>query len=67
MVVRGALLLGMVAAIVTLVRGGIRLSTVGEPSVALERALAKLDGAGVVRPAGLDPAGYERPPRPAAP
>lgn len=62
-VVRGALLLGMVAAIVTLVRGGLRLSTVGEPSAALERALAKLDHAGVARPAGLDPRSYAPPPR----
>ena len=60
-VVRGALLLGMVAAIVTLVRGGLRLSTVGEPAAALERALARLEGAGVARPAGLDPRSYAPP------
>lgn len=66
-VVRGALLLGMVAAIVTLVRGGLRLSTVSEPSAALERSLTKLDGAGVARPAGLDPRSYAAPPRPQEP
>ena len=64
-VVRGAFLLGMIAAIVSLVRGGMRLSTFGEIRPALEQALTKLDAVGVPRPASLDPAAYVRPPRPA--
>lgn len=61
-VVRGPFLLGIVASVVSLVRG-LRLSTVGDMPSALERALVKLDGAGVPRPAGLDPKTYARPVR----
>lgn len=60
-VVRGAFLLGMIAAIVSLVRGGLRLSTFGEMGPALEQALAKLDAQGVPWPASLDPRAYVRP------
>ena len=62
-VVRGPFLLGMVASIVRLVRGGLRLSTFGDVRTALERAVVKLDGVGVARPAALDPAAYVRPRR----
>ena len=61
-VVRGPFLLGIVASVVSLVRG-LRLSTFGDMPSALERALVKLDGAGVPRPAGLDPKAYVRPRR----
>jgi hypothetical protein len=60
-VARGAFLLGMIAAIVSLVRGGMRLSTFGEMRPALEQALTKLDAVGVPRPASLDPRTYARP------
>jgi hypothetical protein len=60
-VVRGALLLGMVASIVQRVRGGLRMSTFRDMPTALERALLKLDHRGVPRPAGLDPRRYTRP------
>jgi hypothetical protein len=60
-VARGAFLLGMIAAIVSLVRGGMRLSTFGEIRPALEQALTKLDAVGVSRPASLDPWTYARP------
>lgn len=58
---RGALLLGMVASVIQRVRGGLKMSTVGDMHTALERALLKLDHAGVSRPIGLDPRAYERP------
>lgn len=66
-VVRGAFLLGIIAAFVGVLRRGVRVSSFGEPAAALERALVKLDQAGIPRPPGLDPHAYERPPRPEAP
>jgi len=48
-------------------RRGLWIASVRDMPAALERALAKLDQAGVPRPLGLDPRGYERPPRSLAP
>jgi hypothetical protein len=60
-VARRALWLGMAAAVVSMVGGGLRISSFGDMPSALERALVKLDHASVPRPAGLDPATYVRP------
>lgn len=64
-VVRGAFLLGAVASVVSLVRGGLRLSSAGDVPTALARGLVKLEHAGLPRPPGLDPKAYQRPTRPA--
>lgn len=61
-VVRGAFLLGVLASVMSLVRG-LRVSSTGDVATALERSLARLDLAGVPRPAGLDPTAYATPPR----
>jgi len=60
-VVRGAFLLGVIASVLSMLGIGVRLSTVADTRVALERSLARLDALGVPRPAGLDPASYVRP------
>lgn len=64
-VVHGAFLMGVLASVVTLVRGGLRLSSAGDVPTALARGLMKLDLAGVPRPPGLDAKAYQRPSRPA--
>jgi uncharacterized protein YjeT (DUF2065 family) len=64
-VVHGAFLMGVLASVVTLVRGGLRLSSAGDMPTALARGLVKLDLAGVARPPGLDAMAYQRPSRPA--
>lgn len=64
-VLHGAFLMGVLASVVTLVRGGLRLSSVSDVPTALGRALVKLDLAGVPRPPGLDATAYQRPRRPA--
>lgn len=60
-VLRSALLRAMLASVATLVRSALRVSSSPDLASALERALAKLDGAGVARPAGLDPRSYTPP------
>jgi hypothetical protein len=62
-VLRGALLRGILASVATLVRGALRVSSAGDVLTALERSLARLDHAGVARPAELDPRSYAAPPR----
>lgn len=65
-VTKGAFVLGTLAAVASLVRGTLRLSSANDMTTALERSLARLDHAGVPRPAGLDPAAYVSPSRDAA-
>ncbi len=62
-VVRGAFVLGLVAAILSIVRPSMRLSSFASPEAALERALVKLLHARVPFPVGLDPRAYVRPSR----
>jgi hypothetical protein len=62
-VVHGALLLGVLASVMSVFRGGLRISSTSDMVTALERTLARFDQAGLPRPAGLDPATYVRPSR----
>lgn len=59
-VAQGAHVLGLVAFILRRMRRGVRLSSCGDLRSALQRALQRLDLAGVTRPSWLDPASYER-------
>lgn len=66
-VARGSFVLGLVAFILCSIRPWIRLSSFDGLPCALQRALQRLDLAGVARPSWLEPAGYECPmPRRAA-
>ncbi|MEM7158461.1 MAG: hypothetical protein AAF799_36820 [Myxococcota bacterium] len=61
---RGPVLLGAVAAVFWMMRGGPRLLTTSDMPKALERTRKILVANGVRPPRDFDPSRYERPPRP---
>jgi hypothetical protein len=60
-IVEGAIMRGIIAMILWLLRRKVRLITTGSMAGAIERAKALLSGAGLTPPAGLEPHGYQRP------
>lgn len=63
-VIHGALLLGVLASVMSVFRRGVRISSTSDMVTALARTLLRLDQAGIQRPMDIDPATYVRPPKP---
>ena len=62
-VARRARVLGLLSFVLCRMQHGLRMSSFTDVGSALQRALQRLDGAGLDRPSWLDPAVYERPER----